>query len=359
MDTPIQDVDVRLAAALADEPSRIPVLLGPCGSGRTRALCRLRDRLPAHAAQYVDVERVVSTPERFLERLTAGTPFVWQPPPGAPDGPREAYARALSYFARARTAGGGPATFLLDEAFDVRVFESFPGLAGVLGDTLAALASSPNRAVLATKFEARALRALRGASDRFLVLHAPAVAVSAIAASLMATPGARPDWAQDAARAIVALADGRAAYAAAMVRVVSAEPAGACDPVEAFARLLGPGGDLASRCRFSFECRLHRARGYGALRAVLEILADDEPLNLTEISLRLGRSPGSTKDYLGWLEDVDLVRVQGKRYRVADPVLRLWIGLNTGPDAPAEADAADAVRRYALARLSAGVTPGA
>ncbi len=102
MDTPIQDVDARLAAALADEPSRIPVLLGPCGSGRTRALRRLRDRLPAHTAQYVDVERVVSTPERFLERLTAGTPFVWQPPPGAPDGPREAYARVLSYFARAR-----------------------------------------------------------------------------------------------------------------------------------------------------------------------------------------------------------------------------------------------------------------
>ena len=34
---------------------------------------------------------------------------------------------------------------------------------------------------------------------------------------------------------------------------------------------------------------------------------EEEPLTLTEISLRLRRTPGSTKDYLSWLEDVDLV----------------------------------------------------
>ena len=33
-------IDARLVSALAESPSRIPVVLGPCGSGRTRALQR-------------------------------------------------------------------------------------------------------------------------------------------------------------------------------------------------------------------------------------------------------------------------------------------------------------------------------
>ena len=35
---------------------------------------------------------------------------------------------------------------------------------------------------------------------------------------------------------------------------------------------------------------------------------------LTEISIRLQRTPGSTKDYLSWLEDVDLIVARQKRY---------------------------------------------
>ena len=41
--------------------------------------------------------------------------------------------------------------------------------------------------------------------------------------------------------------------------------------------------------------RLHKARGYGALKAILEILAEEEPLTLTEVAHRLHRTPGSTK----------------------------------------------------------------
>ena len=74
------------------------------------------------------------------------------------------------------------------------------------------------------------------------------------------------------------------------------------------------GGRLDARCRFAYEFRLHRARGYGALKAILDILADEEPLTLTEIARRLRRTPGSTKDYLAWLEDVDLLRCERKRY---------------------------------------------
>jgi hypothetical protein len=96
---------------------------------------------------------------------------------------------------------------------------------------------------------------------------------------------------------------------------------------------------------------LHRARGYGALKAILEILAEDEGLTLTEISHRLQRTPGSTKDYLSWLEDVDLVASRQKRYSFTDPLLRVWVRLHCRAAAPTEDDLAREVHRYALPRL--------
>ena len=90
---------------------------------------------------------------------------------------------------------------------------------------------------------------------------------------------------------------------------------------------------LAAACRFCYELRLHRARGYGALKAILDVLAEEEPLTLTEIALRLHRTPGSTKDYLSWLEDVDLIMSRQKRYSFTDPLLRLWVRLHCRADA--------------------------
>jgi DNA-binding IclR family transcriptional regulator len=124
------------------------------------------------------------------------------------------------------------------------------------------------------------------------------------------------------------------------------------DPLAAMARALGPEGRLSVMCGHCYELRLHRARGYGALKAILEILAEEEPLTLTEISQRLGRTPGSTKDYLSWLEDVDLVAVAQKRYRFRDPLLRVWCRLHcraveAGPD-----EILTEVRRHAAAAMA-------
>jgi hypothetical protein len=74
-------------------------------------------------------------------------------------------------------------------------------------------------------------------------------------------------------------------------------------------------------------------------------------LTLTEISLRLQRTPGSTKDYLSWLEDVDLVTSRLKRYSYTDPLLRVWVRLHCRATAPTEDDLAREVHRYALPRL--------
>src|SRR5262249_37578771 len=120
------------------------------------------------------------------------------------------------------------------------------------------------------------------------------------------------------ARTVVALADGRPSYVRALADELQSMRehgvAGGGDTISALAALLASDGRIAKQCFFCYELRLHRARGYGALKAILEILAEEEGLTLTEISQRLVRTPGSTKDYLSWLEDVDLVTSRGKRY---------------------------------------------
>jgi hypothetical protein len=296
----------------------------------------------------------MSSPEQFLGRVISESPLHWPALANAPAGPRDAYDRALAYFAGATAQGGGPASFLLDEALELRLFESFPGLSDVMAETLEALAASGNRFVLATKYETRALRALRKAPDRYVVVHAEPLPAAGVAADLLQVPGLRSDNAEETARVIIALTEGRAAYAAALVDALSVSAARPLDPVAALASLLAPGGTLHARCRYSYEMRLHRARGYGALKAVLGILAEEEPLTLTEIAGRVQRTPGSTRDYLGWLEDVDLVCAQRKRYAFADPLLRVWVRLNSRCAAADTDRTFDEIQRYAVARLSAG-----
>ena len=78
---------------------------------------------------------------------------------------------------------------------------------------------------------------------------------------------------------------------------------------------------------------------------------DEEGQTLTEISHRMQRTPGSTKDYLSWLEDVDLVASTRKRYSFCDALLRLWVRLHCRGAAPAPEDLAREVHRYAAPRL--------
>ncbi len=128
----------------------------------------------------------------------------------------------------------------------------------------------------------------------------------------------------------------------------------AIDPVAALAALFAPDGRLTARCRESYEFRLHRARGYGALKAILGILADDEPLNLTEIAQHLHRTPGSTKDYLSWLEDVDLDHA--RRASATRSTIRccaLYVRLYGRPVPPTDDDIVREVQAYAEAAPAA------
>lgn len=361
--TPRSTLTRRVMAALDASPSRIPVLLGGCGSGRTTLFQQLRDRAGRTMAQYVDVDRTATTPERFLRAVTTTSPFAAGD--AAPTGARAAFDTTMAFFGRARAGGSEPATFLLDEFLELRTFESFPGLRRVLHDLVDGLAASHNRFVLSSRYTARTLRLLRDRSSRFEVIHMPALTAEdtldmlGLPASLLSSRDHHDG--EYAAQAVQALADGRPTYVRALADELTAMRErggpGGLDPVSALAALLSPSGRLSRQCCFSYELRLHRARGYGALKAILEILAEEEDLTLTEISQRLQRTPGSTKDYLSWLEDVDLVTARQKRYSFADPLLRVWVRLHCRATAPTDEDLSREVHRYAMPRLPQHAEP--
>ena len=358
----------RVLAALdgsAGGGARIPVVLGGCGTGRTSLLLRLRDLIGRPLTQYVDVERIATTPERFLKSMREASPFPpiqYGPVDAVETGARGSFDASLAFLDTARASRDEPATFLLDEFLELRTFESFPGLRSVLRDLLGALASSGNRFVLTTRYTARAHRLLRDAPPQFEIIPVAPLTPAEIRATLPAAPASRTlsgsiddeeDRARDdLARLVHAISDGRPSYAR-MIAEASATmaPRGTVDPVSALSALLAPTGTIATACRFSYELRLHRARGYGALKAILDVLSEEEPLTLTEIALRLRRTPGSTKDYLSWLEDVDLILSRQKRYSFTDPMMRLWVRLHCRPTPPSEEDIAREVHAYVLMRL--------
>ena len=359
--TPRSSLARRVLTALDASPSRIPILLGGCGSGRSTLVQQVRERGGRTASQYIDVERTATTPERFYRAVLAASPFPATEP--APVGARAAFDATLGFLARARTGGGEPVTFVLDEFLELRTFESFPGLRRVLHELVDGLAASGNRFILTSRYVARALRLLRDRSARFEVIHVPALTAEDVY-DILELGATSPGDAHDAeflARTVQSLADGRPAYVRALADELAAVRdhggPGASDPISALAALLAPHGVLARRCEFSYELRLHRARGYGALKAILEILAEEEGLTLTEISQRMQRTPGSTKDYLSWLEDVDLIAARQKRYSFADPLLRVWVRLYCRASAPTEDEIAREVHRYALPRLPQASEP--
>ena len=334
-------------------PPRIPVLVGACGSGRSSLLLRLADRLGAGRCQYVDVEGAASTPEAFWTAVEAASPYAVsagssaaQADPSA----RAAFDSLLAFFKQARGQAGGVATFLIDELLELRAFSSFPGLRDALPELVEALAGSPNRFALATRYVNRAQRLLQNRGARFRLIHLPPLSVAEVAAAL-SRAGVNRETTEygEIARLVHALSLGRPAYVGALAKALAAQGGG--DPAAVLAAQLAEGEPLCQTCRLGYEIRLGRARGHGSLKAILQVLAAEEPLTLTAIARRLGRTPGSTRDYLSWLEDVDLIRVERKRYSFSDPLLRVWVRLHARPMPPGKADLAREAHEYAVSRL--------
>lgn len=341
MTIPRASIEARVLASL--DAGRIPVLLGGCGTGRTTLLRRIAAARPG-AGRYVDLAAVATTPERCVLTVSGAAM-----PRGLPAS--AAFARLLDHFDLAPTAPGtGRRVWLLDEFQELRTFENFPGLRHVQRDFIARLAASPNGFVLASRFTARAHRLLREAPARFEVIHLAPLDAADVDALARERDG-RADWAHAVAGPVQAISAGRILYATALLDAMTG--AATSEAETALAELFSPEGRLTALCRFSYEFRLHRARGYGALKAILGILADEEPLTLTDIAQRLHRTPGSTKDYLSWLEDVDVLTVSRKKYTFDDPLVRLYVRLYTGAEPPSRETILSETRRFAAERLAA------
>ena len=352
-----QSIERRILSALNATPSRIPIILGGCGSGRTTLLKRVSTLLGDGRSQYIDAERVASTPEALLSAVTSDSPYAFGDDPTVfrteRQTTRAAFETLVRFFSRPGRPERGQSTFLIDEILEFRTLESFPGLRGVLRELLEALAQSPSRFVIASRYVNRSLRLLRDLNDRFEVIHIPPLSPDEAVAALREFGVGRDEAERnDIGRMVHALTDGRPSYVACLGAALAAtEGASGGDPVSALAGQLAPGAPLCWTCRFCYELRLHRARGYGALKAILMVLSEEEALTLTEIAHRLGRTPGSTKDYISWLEDVDLVTARQKRYSYADPLMRLWVRLHCRPAPPNEIDLAREAQEYAVQRL--------
>ena len=211
-------------------------------------------------------------PSGSCARSSASSPFpVSEPAPAGARARVRRHARLSS--CRARTGSGEPATFLLDEFLELRTFESFPGLRRVLHDLVDGLAASGNRFVLTSRYvgahaaaAARPLGALRshphaGADRRRHARHPRAVAA-----------GRRADDADDLARTVQALADGRPGLRPRARRRARRDARarrrpGVSDPISALAALLAPEGRLAQALQLLLRAapapraRLRRAQG--------------------------------------------------------------------------------------------------
>ena len=352
-----QLIEQRVRAALDATPARIPVVIGGCGTGRSTLLQRIQDELGVNVCQYINAESVALTPEGLLHAIIDGSDYVLpstnSPALNSRQSPRTSFNALLEFFNHEHRRNGPTPTFLIDEVLDIRTLESFPGLRGVMRELFESLAESPNRFVLTSRFVNRTLRSLKDLSGQFEVIQLPPLTASEAITSLERygvgqTAGER----SDIGRMVHALTDGRASYVSLLTSALAAtNGASGGDPVSSLTGQMAPGTSLWWRCRFSYELRLHRARGYGSLKGILAILAHDEPQTLTEIANKLGRTPGSTKDYLSWLEDVDLVQSRQKRYSYTDPILRLWVRLHAQSKPPTEMDLAREVQEYAVQRL--------
>jgi len=95
------------------------------------------------------------------------------------------------------------------------------------------------------------------------------------------------------------------------------------------AEVLSPQGHIYDFCKYIYELSLQRARGYGSLQAILEVLSDEPVLSAAELARRLRVSYSTIRGYLRWLLEVDLVMETEGGYTFRDPVLRYWVAQAT------------------------------
>jgi len=271
------------------------VLSGPRGSGKSHFLRALARRRKGSSA-LVQVEPIACMPEILRDELVRST--------SSQLGPMSLKAPPFDAVVSSLRHRDKNSLLLLDDVSEIRLLSYYPGVERPLESVLEALAASRAPCLMTTRFGFWMRKTFPDLEHRTL---------PPLTAEELARAGAR-----DASLTAAATA-GLPAYAVHL---------GNGDLSSELIDGLLAGGILEAECRAGFAELLHRARGYGACKSVLRVLAEEEGLTLTEVSKKLNRTPGSTRDYLRWLEEVDLIASRDKRYHYVDPILRLWMRLH-------------------------------
>ena len=89
---------------------------------------------------------------------------------------------------------------------------------------------------------------------------------------------------------------------------------------------LSPNGLIHSYCNYLYNISLQKAKGYGVLRSLLDVIAtSEEPLTQSELARALKMSQGPVRVNLKELEDIGLLCDRDRRYYYNDPVLKYWV----------------------------------
>ena len=317
------------------------VVTGPPGAGKTTLLVESAAALRATGWEpvYLDLLGAASSPERFVRAAVDALPAEARAERAA-DVDRAlgftaggklkgaSAVRALfDLWAALDTIGGRPAAVLLDEPTEIRSLAYFDGLRDVEALFGAALSSRPRGTILATS---------RPSATRARWPELAAVPLEPI------TPDALAEALADARLSADAETLAQVSFGLPCYLDVLLDAGG--DVSRAWTSAMARGGRLERLCRHTYEALLLRSRGYGMSKAVLAAVAEEEGLNLTALVGRLQRSPGAIRDYLGWLLDVDALRVERKRYFYVDGLVRMWVRLHGLGVIPTEGQLATAVR---------------
>src|SRR6185503_2987580 len=300
-----------------------PLLLtGPPGAGKTTLLQTLAAALTreGYAVVSLDLMGAASSPERFVQAALGSLPaerFASRmadaleirrlSAAGRSHGAAAVHA-LFELWASLDEAGGRPVALLLDEATEIKSLAYFAGLREVAKPFAQALRARRRGTLLASSFPTQATKLLD--FERF---DLPPLQASAL----------EPFVPSGVAKQVLQASFGWPRYARILLEALGERP----DVAAAWTREMAPGERLETACRATYESLLLRSRGYGISKALLAMIAHAEGQNLTAIYREIGRSPGATRDYLGWLLGVDAVKMVKKRYYYVDGLLRQWVCL--------------------------------
>ena len=102
------------------------------------------------------------------------------------------------------------------------------------------------------------------------------------------------------------------------------------------AETLSPGGLIHAYCTYLYNISLLRAKGYGVLRAILDLIAtNDDPMTQSELARQLRMTQGAVRTNLKELEHIGLLHERERRYYYTDAILRYWVAyVQHGIEAP-------------------------